>query len=204
MYTKELNSIHNKILEQLSTLSFDSVPICANFILTENQLNTAINNKESINTDLNCQIDTNNNIIKNNNILSRVPILPQKNTNIYELVLKKLQKYKIIKMKIWISGSNIDNKTRNINITYIDIYNKFYKNSFSDCGYSQNYHYMPLSSDIELGLLTSLNAYTEPKIYYEMIDRLYNYTIPNYYYYPYGPNISIPISGAYFYVPINW
>ncbi len=194
-------NIHKKLLEQLSTLSFDNLNVCANFILTKEQLNKALDNKEIINTDLECQIDINNNIIKNNNILSRIPILPQINTNIYELVLKKLQKYKIIQITVWLSGENIYNKTTEINITYVDINGNYYHNRFSNYGYSPNYHYMPLTHDIYNSLI--LQASHDPKSEYKNLDRLFNHTIQNYYY-PFGSNISMPISGEYFYIPINW
>jgi hypothetical protein len=100
-------------------------------------------------------------------MLSRVPTLPQKNTNIYELVLDKLQKYKIIKMKVLISGTNINKQTRKINITYIDIHNNSYKNTFSNYGYSPYYSdvftdYYPMGAYFYIPINWYLELFVKP------------------------------------------
>ena len=43
MYAKELISIHENILNQLSTLSFDSIQVCNNFILTKERFLEEVN-----------------------------------------------------------------------------------------------------------------------------------------------------------------
>jgi hypothetical protein len=132
----ELNSIHNKILEQLS-----KHPKCANFILTKSQLDKATNDKQIINKPY---------------VIERYrynddPKKQKNNINIYEFVLDKLKKYKIVGIKTGNygeykgthsrpGGSGFSWNDTNIYIIFINIHGECY------CNTTLEYAYNTLSS----------------------------------------------------------
>ncbi len=137
MYSEdELNYIHDNLLEQLSNLSY-----CSNFILTEKQLNLALDNNKSINVDLESTIIHETYTSTNTTKYSKKPVLPPENTNIYNLVLQKFKKYKIIGVKIWKGESQKHFMCYPIYITFINIHGECYNNYYYECSYFTDYNY---------------------------------------------------------------
>lgn len=125
----ELEETYNNILEQLS-----KHPKCSNYILTKSQLDKAISTKEIINSPtvfLRCSSSPDT---------SKLYTL--KNINIYEFVLDKLKKYKIVGVKTGNYGKIItkmgtgnmatENHDTNIYIIFINIYGECYCNSTTE------------------------------------------------------------------------